>query len=925
MKVRWKRGLSLLLAVSILISLLPASVAFADSTKYGIVTGEKKVNVRKQPSTSSAAWFRLEPGSVVEVTGTTTKSGDTWYLVKAKNPDSVSGRIYTGAILGDFCRMLTDAEEASYLAGQLATPVPATATPAPATNTPAPDGNSGNSGNTGSGTKGTVNAGNTNFRVKPDTGAPYIAKLANKTVVEILSGPTNGWYEAKYDGKVGYIMAQYVTVKGGSTSTATPPPMQTGNYARLIKSSCHLRKTPAGQYDTDWEKQGSTLPLNGTAVVRSGYIWYPVVYGGKTYYVRNDCVTLTDDPSGQQSTPTSAPTPSGSPIGNLKTIKGGVNFRTAADGTGKVIFRVEKGVEMPYYQGPTKINGYNWYYAYTGNSFGYIRADMVKVVSATAAPTTAPTSVPTATPEGATPTPVPTATPTPAATPTPTPVMYVTTYKTGCNLRSEPAAKNVLTQIGKGVTLPVISNPVTTGGYKWYQVQYKNMTGWLRNDVVNETSSEGKSTPTPAPTATPTPTPTPAPESTTAFIKTTTDKVNLRSAPAKSSPALAQVALGTVLAFKATHKVGSSTWYQVRYNGQNCWVLGDMVKIMTVKEYNDYVASKPAKTPEPVTEIVGYVKTNTSGLNLRDSCDTGSAIVGRVDKGVIMPYLCDPITANGHVWYFVDHSTLGKVYVLSDYVTICDKNGKNTPTPVPITPEPGKTQADYEVLILGSSGTAVKNLVTELQKQGYYSGTVTSNFTSAVETAVKAFQKAKGMTQDGIASADVQHALFGTVPYTGNKYNGMTLYPAEKIDWFTGGIQELWPKGATFKIYDVKTGLVWQAYRWSGFNHVDAEPLTASDTAILCKMYGVSNAQEIATKDLWQRRPSLVTIKGHTYACSLYGEPHNLAGDTIKNNNFDGQLCIHFTNSKTSDTKKVNGYHQEAIQYAWEHCPEGHK
>ena len=153
----------------------------------------------------------------------------------------------------------------------------------------------------------------------------------------------------------------------------------------------------------------------------------------------------------------------------------------------------------------------------------------------------------------------------------------------------------------------------------------------------------------------------------------------------------------------------------------------------------------------------------------------------------------------------------------------------------------------------------------------------------------------------------------------------MTIYPAEKIDWYTGGIQELWKRGDNYKVYDVYTGTVWWAHRWAGGNHADVEPLTATDTAIICSWFGVSSASQINSKDHWMKRPSLVTIGTRTFACSLYPVPHNEDGDTIADNNMTGQICIHFTNSKTHDTKVISKDHQNAIQYAWEHAPNGHK
>ena len=54
--------------------------------------------------------------------------------------------------------------------------------------------------------------------------------------------------------------------------------------------------------------------------------------------------------------------------------------------------------------------------------------------------------------------------------------------------------------------------------------------------------------------------------------------------------------------------------------------------------------------------------------------------------------------------------------------------------------------------------------------------------------------------------------------------------------------------------------------------------------------------------------------------------PHNYPkGDTIPDNAYDGQACLHFTNSRTSDSNKLDSGHQAAIEYAWQNAPNGHK
>ena len=94
---------------------------------------------------------------------------------------------------------------------------------------------------------------------------------------------------------------------------------------------------------------------------------------------------------------------------------------------------------------------------------------------------------------------------------------------------------------------------------------------------------------------------------------------------------------------------------------------------------------------------------------------------------------------------------------------------------------------------------------------------------------------------------------------------------------------------------DCKTGKKFTAKRWSGANHLDAEPLTADDTKVMKAIYGGSWS--------WTRRAILVKYNGHVYAASMNGMPHE--DNTITGNNFDGHFCIHFTGSKTHGTKKV--------------------
>ena len=210
------------------------------------------------------------------------------------------------------------------------------------------------------------------------------------------------------------------------------------------------------------------------------------------------------------------------------------------------------------------------------------------------------------------------------------------------------------------------------------------------------------------------------------------------------------------------------------------------------------------------------------------------------------------------------------------------------------------TSTDDDSLRKGATGTAVKTLQTNLKKLGFYTAYVDGSFGATTESAVKAFQKKYGLTADGVAgSATLKRIESAVASASSGKIT------TERLDWFNGG-KNVIPNGAVFQIKDVSTGLIFSARRQSGGNHMDAEPLTAEDTAILKKINGGTFS--------WRRRAVLVKYNGHVYAASIYSEPHGT--NTILDNNFDGQFCLHFYGSKTHGTDRVDADHQRCVEQA---------
>ena len=207
---------------------------------------------------------------------------------------------------------------------------------------------------------------------------------------------------------------------------------------------------------------------------------------------------------------------------------------------------------------------------------------------------------------------------------------------------------------------------------------------------------------------------------------------------------------------------------------------------------------------------------------------------------------------------------------------------------------------DDDSLRKGATGTAVKTLQTNLKKLGFYTAYVDGSFGATTESAVKAFQRKYGLTADGVAGSATLKKIESAVASANSG-----KITTERLDWFNGG-KNVIPNGAVFQIKDVSTGLIFSARRQSGGSHMDAEPLTAEDTAILKKINGGSFS--------WRRRAVLVKYNGHVYAASIYSEPHGT--NTILDNNFDGQFCLHFYGSKTHGTNRVDADHQKCVEQA---------
>lgn len=127
-----------------------------------------------------------------------------------------------------------------------------------------------------------------------------------------------------------------------------------------------------------------------------------------------------------------------------------------------------------------------------------------------------------------------------------------------------------------------------------------------------------------------------------------------------------------------------------------------------------------------------------------------------------------------------------------------------------------------------------------------------------------------------------------------------------KMDWFEGGSEVLAADEYGY-IYDIDTGITVRIKREWGHNHADVEPATADDTRKLLEIAG--------GKFSWDSHAVILIANGQYIAAAINTMPHGK--QTLKDNKYSGQFCLHTTNSITHGSKRVNKEHAAAIERAY--------
>ena len=238
---------------------------------------------------------------------------------------------------------------------------------------------------------------------------------------------------------------------------------------------------------------------------------------------------------------------------------------------------------------------------------------------------------------------------------------------------------------------------------------------------------------------------------------------------------------------------------------------------------------------------------------------------------------------------------------------------------------------NYATLRTGSTGERVKTLQKQLISLGFLSGSADGKFGNMTRQAVVSFQKASGLTADGLAGKKTLQALESSgkaspgqsapsSPASSQSSSGQASSGAvasgpsgasvKLLHWYND-VKPSLRNGQTLLVYEPSSGQSWNLRVYSCGRHCDAEPRTAEDTASLLKAFGGENT--------WSQKAVYVKLPNGTWTVgSTHSMPHESM--SIKDNNFKGHLCVHFLRDMSEAQEKDPSYgvaNQNTIRDFW--------
>ena len=208
------------------------------------------------------------------------------------------------------------------------------------------------------------------------------------------------------------------------------------------------------------------------------------------------------------------------------------------------------------------------------------------------------------------------------------------------------------------------------------------------------------------------------------------------------------------------------------------------------------------------------------------------------------------------------------------------------------------------------SSASTRSVQSALKTLAFSSGTVDGEAGRQTTAALKAFQKAYGLTADGKAGEQTETLLNELLQTGGTGASAACIAENGGVilaEWYNAA-KALVPKYEGLPCVDVATGERFVLRCFSKGSHADVEPLTKADTDTLYRING--------KRWSWTPRAIWVYFGGKCYAAAINMQPHG--PDTLPDNGMKGQICMHFYCSRQHNTGAENKNLQQAVLTAFE-------
>ena len=312
-----------------------------------------------------------------------------------------------------------------------------------------------------------------------------------------------------------------------------------------------------------------------------------------------------------------------------------------------------------------------------------------------------------------------------------------------------------VTSLSNGTAVTIIGEEKDSSGATWYKIQYAGGEGYMHSDyvTVGDLGNQGSN-------------PSEEPSYQEKSAKVNASSVNVRSGAGTNNRIVATLSLNSVITVIGEEKDGNgATWYKIRYNGGEGYMLSDYVTIDGSSE-----SGNPGEEPSYQEKSA---KVNASSVNVRSGAGTNNSVVATLSLNSVVTVIGEEKDSNGATWYKVKYNG-GEGYMHSDYVTIdgSGDSGSTGGSTGGTTTETKKGTVNDDYVNVRSGAGTEHNRVTSLSK-----GTAVTIIGEEKDSSGATWYKIQYAGGEGY-----MHSDYITVEQSGSGSTGGQDYPMEGIE-----------------------------------------------------------------------------------------------------------------------------------------------